>query len=115
MFDDVQISPRNCRVLQIHAGRFFAQDRSHRVYFGFASERSASGHEFVENRAEAEDVAAVIDRLAPQLFWRHVSDRADHRAVLGHRGHAFHGTIVGGRSLLLGHTEIQNFDASIDR
>ena len=27
----------------------------------------------VEHRAEREDVGAVIDRPAPNLFWRHVS------------------------------------------
>ena len=33
--------------------------------------------------------------------------------MLGHRGHAFDGAIVVGRSLQLGHTEIQNLDAAV--
>ncbi len=78
------------------------------VLTGEDPERKCAGsrHHFVQNRAEAEDVAAMIHGLAPQLLGRHVRHGADNGSVLRDRGEAFDGAIVCGRSLELGYSEI---------
>lgn len=113
MSDDVLISRWDRSRVQAGTRRFLAQNRGHGVDLGFATKRAASRHHFVENRAEAENVAAMVDGLAPQLLWGHVCDGADHGPVLGDRGQVFDGALVFGRSLELGHTEIQNLDAPV--
>src|ERR1035438_6287676 len=115
MLDDVLISRRDRRLFQVGGWRLFAQHRGHRVDFGFTTKRPASSHHFVENRTEAEDVAAVVYRLAPQLLGRHVGDGANHSSMLGYRRQTLDAAIVFGRRLQFGHTEIQDLDPPVVR
>src|SRR5205807_9933996 len=55
------------------------QDRREEQSSRVALERPLSGRELVEDDAQREDVAAVIDRLALHLFGRHIAQRADDR------------------------------------
>jgi len=73
----------------------------------------STGHHLVEDRPEAEDVAAMVDGLAAQLFRRHVGNRADHGSMLRDRGEVFDRAIVFRRSLEFGDSEIENLDASV--
>src|SRR5215469_486886 len=72
-----------------------------------------TGQQFVENRPKAEDVAAVIDWLATQLFGGHVGYGADHRAMLGNRRKIFQRARVLARGLKLGDAEVKNLDAIV--
>src|SRR5207302_9346369 len=67
------------------------------------------------DRGHAADAADVIYLLTPTLVVRHVGNRADDGAVLCDRGQALDGAIVSRRSLKLGHSEIQNLDATLIR
>ncbi len=44
------------------------------------------GQHFVQNCAHAEDVAAVVHCLCPQLLGRHIGDGADYDAAFGDGG-----------------------------
>ena len=68
MPDDVVKRGWNTALSDIHLRWFFAQNRGHSVDFGFAKKSAASGQHFVQNRAHAENVATMIDGLAPELF-----------------------------------------------
>ena len=65
------------------------QNRVQRVDAGVASERRPARQHFMEQHAEAEDVAPVIHFPAARLFGRHVRDGAEHhpgiRVRLEHR------------------------------
>ena len=61
-------------------GSGLVQDRVHRVDAGVAAERRPAGEHLVQQDAEAEDVAAVIDLAAARLLGRHVGDGAEHHA-----------------------------------
>ena len=41
---------------------------------------AASRQHLVQDDTKTPEVDAVIDRIAPQLLWRHVGDRAEHHA-----------------------------------
>ena len=43
-----------------------------------AAERQRRGQHLVQDDTETPEIDAVIDRIAPQLLWRHVGDRAQH-------------------------------------
>ena len=47
---------------------------------------SFSGEQFVEDQADAENVGALVERAAQSLLGRHVFQRADDGAGLGHAG-----------------------------
>ena len=64
-------------------GQIPRQDRVHRFDRGVSPERALSRQHLVEDRAEGEDVAAVVGGPAAHLLGRHVADGAEHRAGLG--------------------------------
>ena len=47
---------------------------------------SFSGEQLVEDQADAENVGALVERTAQSLLGRHVFERADDVACLGHAG-----------------------------
>ena len=63
--------------------RLLPHDRGDRVARRVALERLLAGEQLVQDRAEGEDVRAVVDRQAADLLGRHVAHRAHHRAGLG--------------------------------
>jgi hypothetical protein len=71
---------RNIPIRFAQLGRFFLQNRAHRVGGRGAVERPLARQHFVENRAQAENVGARVERLAPDLLRRHVSRRSHHQA-----------------------------------
>ena len=47
-------------------------------------ERHSAGQQFVKDQPDGEDVRAGVQFFRPRLLWRHVLDRAQHGAGLGH-------------------------------
>ena len=96
----------------------FFEDRGEGVGKGFALEGLRPGEHLVKDRAERKDVGALVERLAPRLFGRHVGRGAENDAGVGHgRGHCgvgsrtlavFRITFVGARQ-----TEIQDLDGAV--
>ena len=111
--DDILISSGNGSLIEIRSCRLLPQNGCHSVDFGFSMKGPLARKQLIKDRAKAEDVASVIDRLAPKLFGRHVGHRADHRSVLGNGGQAFEATLFLSRELKLGHAEIENLDAVV--
>ena len=62
--------------------RLFPEDRRHRLRGRVAVECSLAREHLVENRAEREDVASGVGRLAFDLLRRHVAERPEHDARL---------------------------------
>ena len=76
--------------------------------------KAASSQHLVKDRAHAEDVAAVVDWLAPQLLGRHVGHGADYRAALGNRGQFFHGAFgFSRRGLQFRDSKVENLDSVV--
>ena len=55
----------------------------HRVEAGVPAKRRAPGEHLVQQHAETEHVAAMIDLPAARLLGRHVGDRAEHQPGIG--------------------------------
>ena len=66
-------------------GRIVAQDRGDQFGGGVAGEGAAAGGHFVEDDAEGEDVGAMVERAAGDLFGRHVGGCAHDDADLSLR------------------------------
>ena len=84
-------------------------------------ERSTAGRRLVEDRAEREDVGALIDDLALRLLGRHVGSRTQHHALAGQRCHlgGHLGRQVPGRRLRVrrqfGETEVEHLEPAVAR
>ena len=103
-----RVQPRR----QFGIGRIVMEDRAHQVCCGGAFERAAAGEHLVEDRAEGEDVGAVIDVLRAHLLGRHVRDGAHHRA--GRGGHLLRRRVgIAVRRGELGQTEVEDLDSSV--
>ena len=91
MAHDAIQSRRNFDLLRVEFRRIALQHRVHDFDCGVAAEGLFAGEHLVEHGAEAEDVGAMVDRLAAHLLRRHVWRGAHHHAGLGlqslHRGH----------------------------
>ena len=94
--------------------RLVAQDRRHRVARRVPPERPRAREQLVEDRAEGEQIGAVVHRDSADLLRRHVAHGAHHRAGLGKRSSegrnsrfvAFrHGLLPRGRLLTSGRVE----------
>ena len=96
--------------------RVFVEDGGHGFGTGIALEGALTGEHFVEDAAEAEDVRAVIDGVAADLFGRHVADGTEDLPGVGLRcGYGDSGGGFGGgvRFAELGQPEVQNFQATV--
>jgi hypothetical protein len=69
----------------------------HGLDAGVALEGAFARNHFVENRAEAENVGAVIHRLSAHLLWGHVADCAHYRARLSGSWSRHGGALAGER------------------
>ena len=76
----------------------------HRLGHRLADERPVPGERLVEDHADGEEVAAMIERLAEGLLGRHVVGRADDHAALRQRGGVF-GDVAAD---LLGNAEVEH-------
>src|ERR1700682_3238511 len=99
MPDDVVKRRWNTALADINLGRFFAEHCGHGVDLCFPEKGTTSGQYFVEDRSQAENVAAMIHGFAPELFRRHVGDSTDHSARLGYGCHGINGLGGLGRRL----------------
>ena len=98
--------------LRGEGGRFQVEDGGQGERGAVAAERAAAGEHFVEDRAEAEDVAAGVHFLAFGLLGRHIGGGAYDHAQVGEVGigeGGVFGAWRGGFSLL-GKAEIDHFD-----
>src|SRR6516162_3419386 len=83
-----------------------AANRGDRVDGRLALEGSLAREHLVENGAESEDVAAGVCLFTPQLFGRHIRQRANHLRTLS-EGHG-QGLVIGRHgSPVFGQTEIE--------
>ncbi len=76
---------RGERLVRGDGFRLFLQDRSEYAELRFALEGTSSGNHFVENAAEAEQVATRVRLRSLQNFRSHVLAGANHRTFLGNR------------------------------
>src|SRR5512142_2292904 len=70
---------------------FFFKDRRGYAELALAFKGTLTGEHFIEDGAQRKDVAAPVDLLAFDLFWRHVLKRADHGALFADRRTSFSG------------------------
>src|SRR5581483_6442293 len=103
------------RAADRRAPRIGRQNRAHRVGGGGAGEGAAAAEHFVEDRAEAEDVGAVIGGEAAHLLRGHVADRAEDNARRGALLHGWRERQVARRRPQLGDAEVENLDAAVAR
>src|SRR3954451_22700042 len=92
------------------------EDRAHRVGGRLAMKRPTPRHQLVQNRAEAEEIAAGVHGLRAYLFGRHVADGPEHhaRARAGrHRLAILYRAALSARSF--GEAEIESLHAAIAR
>ena len=68
------------------SGGSFVSTAAHDVGGAVADKGPVSEEQLVDDRAEAEDVGAMVGRLPPHLFRRHVADGAEHCSVARHGG-----------------------------
>ena len=66
--------------------RILLQHRQHRLGRALRMERPTAGQHLVEDRAESEEVGAMVDFAAPDLLRRHVTRRAEDDARLRAHG-----------------------------
>src|SRR5436190_24302660 len=78
--DDAVERPWQIRIDVCELRRIFFEDGVHRLDVRIAAEGTPSGHHFVEDRTEREDVGPVIERLRADLLRRYVADSAHHHA-----------------------------------
>ena len=78
--DDPAQGGRDLRVERRDRRRSVVDDRRERLGGRLAVEGLLAGRELVEDRAERELVAAVVDRAAARLLRRHVTHRPEHGA-----------------------------------
>ena len=90
---------------------FVANDGGHGFGGAGAAKGTLSGGELVEDQAERELIAAVVELAAAGLFGTHVIHGPDHHAGSGD-GHGA-GGVAFGRNDALGQTEIENPDAAV--
>ena len=81
--DDVAQRRREALDVEVGRPRIVVEDLHRQVGRPLAFERLVTGGELVEHRAEREDVAAEVERLALHLLGRHVRDLALDDADLG--------------------------------
>ena len=94
-------------------GNIVFEDRGQRLGDRVALKGRGAREHLVHDDAKREDVGAMIDRLGPHLFRRHVAGGADDDADAGR---------VGDRRLRLGfldadqfgHAEVQDLHAAVD-
>ena len=102
----------------VSSGGSSLQDRRHRVARRVALERLLAGEQLVEDRAEGEDVRAVVDRQPADLLGRHVAHRAHDRAGLGvaAAGARRRARLLGrSRVDALGQAEVEDLDVAVVR
>ncbi len=103
---------RSCRDLG-NGRRILIQNRRHGLRRSGFAERLLPRHHLVKNRAESEDVGAVVCHLSANLLGRHVAHGSHYHAWLSPLGHCRFRS--GGVPWLgqLGQAEVQNLDPSI--
>ena len=101
-----EASLHDLRSRRVQRRRILAHDRVQRVEQRFPFEHTPARDQFVEDRAEAEDVRAGINRDALRLFGGHVGRRAEHRS--GDRP----GGVVGGVGRHLRQPEVEQLRAA---
>src|SRR5262249_3819851 len=75
------------RSMEARGGNGFAlEDRGKNYAGGVAGESLAAGGHFVEDEAERKEISAGVERLAANLFGRHVGDGAESHAGAGEIG-----------------------------
>src|SRR6266478_6318555 len=84
--DDAFQPSGNIRINGTNGKRLRLADLLEHRYGGISSEGRSSGAHRVESAAEREKIGALIDRLAPRLFRRHVLRRAGENTVLRDAG-----------------------------
>src|SRR5208282_2519003 len=120
MADNLFERHRNMLAVPNHLRGILSEDRGHGVNLGLTRKGTIAAQHLVKNCPKAEDVTAMIHRLAPQLFWGHVGNGSQHRPYLGL---SRHGRRRARRDRLrtklriheLGNTEVQNLDAPVFR
>ena len=90
-------------------GRLIMQNGHQYRKDGGTLEGLPAGQQFVEQRAEGEDVGPRVHRLALRLLGRHVAGGAEDRPGLRLRG----GLIALAQDLYFGQSEIQQFDTGL--
>ena len=75
--------PGDLRVNVREGGRIVAQQGGEPPCLGVTSERPSACEHFVEDRTEAEDVTAAVDRAPHGLLGGHVAECPQHRALPG--------------------------------
>ena len=102
------------RPVSVSSGGVLLQNRTHRLHGSIAIERALAGKHFVKNRAETEEIGAVVGALSLHLLGRHVADRSHYHARLSLRGQ--------GRGIVqdctfgvgeFGQAEVENLNASV--
>ena len=95
--------------------RVFLQNRAHGVSRSFSMKCAFAREHLVKNRAECEEIRAVVGGFASHLFRRHVADRAHHNPGIGCDLHGR--SLAGSRSFLrvnqLRKSEIQNLHPAV--
>src|ERR1051326_2293694 len=79
---------------------------------GGAMERAPADHHLIQNRAECEQVRAMVDRLGPDLFRRHITHRPHDASRVAWERHPPRFGLAQ-RFIDFGQTKIQNLNAPL--